>query len=184
MAIARWSPIQELTTLHTTMDRLFGDMFEGNTDTENSGLATYRLPVDISESEDGYVIKAPIPGFKPDEVEVSVSGGVLTISARHREERTEKKKNYLRREVVFGNFERQIALPGDVRGENIKATFTDGVLTVEVPRAPKPKPVRIEIKGEEQNKQLSGSQQGKQTSEAEQGKQMANAGSHAGSSKS
>jgi HSP20 family protein len=182
MAIARWSPIQELTTLHTTMDRLFGDMFEGSTDTGGASPATYRLPVDISETEDGYVIKAPIPGFKPEEVEVNVSGNVLTISAKHKEERTEKKKNYLRREVVFGNFERQIALPGDVRGENIKATFNNGVLNVEVPRTPKPKPVRIEVRAEEQGKQLAGGQQG--NPEEQQGRQMANAGSHSASNKS
>jgi HSP20 family protein len=198
MAIARWSPIQELTTLHTTMDRLFGDMLEGNNETDSGGLASYRLPVDISETEDGYLIKAPIPGFKPEEVEVSVSGGVLTISAKHQEERTEKKRSYLRREVVFGNFERQIALPGDVRGENIRATFNDGVLQVEVPRTPKPKPVRIEVRGEDQSKQLQGSKQGseqgsrqtaegqqaKQTAQGQQGKQMANAAPHAGTGKS
>ena len=161
MSIARWSPFQELTTLHTTMDRLFGDMLEGDTNTSTSGVPTFRLPIDISETENGYVIKAPIAGFKPEEVEVHLSGGVLSISAKHKEERTEKKGKYLRRELAFGNFERQIGLPNDVRGEDIKATFNNGVLTVEVPRAPKPQPKRIEVRSEEQKqgadqKQMAG----------------------------
>ena len=167
MAIARWSPFQELTTLHTTMDKLFGDMLESSTEQGAMGLPTFRLPIDISETEDGYVIKAPIPGFTPDEVEVSVSGNVLSIRASHKEEKTEKKRNFLRREVAFGNFERQIALPNDVRGENIKAAFNNGLLTVEMPRAPKPQPKRIEVRSDDQ----------KQTAGAEQ-KHMANAGSH------
>jgi len=73
MAIARWSPFQELTTLHTTMDRLFGDMAENNANSGTTDMTTFRLPVDIAETDNGYLIKAPVPGFKPEEVEVSRS---------------------------------------------------------------------------------------------------------------
>jgi HSP20 family protein len=153
MAIARWSPFQELTTLHTTMDRLFGDMAENSANSSGTDLATFRLPVDIAETDNGYLIKAPIPGFKPEEVDVSLSDGVLSIRAEHKEEKTEKKKNYLRREVAYGNFERMIALPNDVQGDNIKATFKNGVLQVEVPRAPKPQPKKIQVRAEDQEQQ-------------------------------
>jgi HSP20 family protein len=150
MAIARWSPFQELTTLHTTMDRLFGDMAENTANTGSTDMTTFRLPVDIAETDNGYLIKAPVPGFKPEEVEVSLSDGVLSITAQHKEEKTEKKKNYLRREVAYGNFERFIALPRDVQGDNIKANFKNGVLEIEVPRTPKPQPKKIEVKAEDQ----------------------------------
>jgi HSP20 family protein len=153
MAIARWSPFQELTTLHTTMDRLFGDMAESNTNSGGTDLATFRLPVDIAETDNGYLIKAPVPGFKPEEVEVSLSDGVLSIKAEHKEEKTEQKKNFLRREVAYGNFERMIALPNDVQGDNIKAAFKNGVLQIEVPRAPKPQPKKIQVRAEEQEQQ-------------------------------
>ena len=169
MAIARWSPFQELTTLHTTMDRLFTDMLEGGDDTATSGMPTFRLPIDISETDNGYLIKAPIAGFKPEEVEVHLSDGVLSISAKHKEEKTEKKGKYLRREVALGNFERQIALPKDVRGEDIKATFNNGVLAVEVPRAPKSQPKRIEVRTDEQKQGAAAGQQ-----------QMAGAGNNRG----
>jgi HSP20 family protein len=155
MAITRWSPFQELTNLHTTMDRLFGDMFEGTQDVSTPNM-TFRLPVDISEKDDRYLIKAPVPGFKPEEVNVTVSGNVLTIAAKHQEQKEDKQGDYIRREMIVGDFERQIALPADARSENINATFDNGVLQVEVPRQPKPQPKRIEVKAEGQ-RQTAGS---------------------------
>ncbi|HEY2597699.1 MAG TPA: Hsp20/alpha crystallin family protein [Candidatus Dormibacteraeota bacterium] len=135
------------------MDRLFGDIAENSANSGGTDLATFRLPVDIAETDSGYVIKAPVPGFKPDEVEVSLSDGVLSIKAEHKEEKTERKKNYLRREVAYGNFERMIALPNDVRGDDIKAAFKNGVLQIEVPRAPKPQPKKIQVRAEDQEQQ-------------------------------
>jgi HSP20 family protein len=135
------------------MDRLFGDMAENSGNSGGSDLATFRLPVDIAETDNGYLIKAPVPGFKPEEVEVSLSDGVLSIKAEHKEEQTEQKKDYLRREVAYGNFERMIALPNDVQGDNIKATFKNGVLEIEVPRAPKPQPKKIQVRAEDQEQQ-------------------------------
>ena len=169
MAIARWSPFQELTSLHSSMDRLFGDMSEGNTNGGTMEMPTFRLPVDISETDNGYVIKAPVPGFKPEEVQVSLTDGVLSITAEHREEKTDQKKNYLRREVAYGNFERLIALPNDVQDDNIKATFNNGVLEIEVPRAPKPQPKRIEVRAQD-------GQQGQTQEQRQDQKQAANAG--------
>jgi HSP20 family protein len=135
------------------MDRLFGDITDDGGNSGGRDLATFRLPVDITETGNGYLIKAPVPGFKPDEVEVSLSDGVLSIKAEHKEEKTEQKKSYLRREVAYGNFERMIALPNDVQGDNIKAAFKNGVLQIEVPRAPKPQPKKIQVRADEQEQQ-------------------------------
>jgi len=162
MTLARWSPTSELTNLHTAMDRLFGDVFGESMrgsptgDGGRTGAPTYHLPVDIVEVDNGYRIQAPVPGFKPENVEVTYSDGVLTINAKRTEEKTQKEGNYLRREVAYGNFQRQITMPRDVRADDIKATFENGVLTVEVPRAPKPKPMKIAIQKGEQAKQPAG----------------------------
>ena len=126
------------------MDRMFREFF-GPTSTNGTGVATYQLPVDVAETEDGYRVRATLPGFKPDQVEVTISEGVLSIEAKRSEEKTEENGRYLRREVFSGNYRRHLTLPGDVKAEDIKADFEDGVLTVQVPRAPKPQPVKIAI---------------------------------------
>jgi HSP20 family protein len=140
------------------MDRLFsdvfGDSFAGRGEGEGPMTPTYYLPVDIKETENGYLVEAPVPGFKPEDVEVTFSDGVLTINATRREEREEKEEGrYLRREIAFGNYQRRIALPGDVQSDNIKARFDDGVLRVEVPRASRPEPRRIEVQPGERARQ-------------------------------
>lgn len=143
--------MNELTSLHGTLDRLFSDMFGegpwGATagDRDRGGALTYRLPVDIVETEQGYRIQAPVPGFRPQDVEVTYSDGVLSIRARRSEEQTRREGNYVRRELAMGDYQRQIMLPRDLQADNIKATFDNGMLTIEVPGAPKARPARIEI---------------------------------------
>ncbi len=170
MAIVRWSPATDLASLHSAMDRLFGDVFgdvfaspgtsQGVERTEGGDggrqLPTFHLPVNISETADGYRIEAPVPGFRPEDVEVMFADGILTINAKRTGERTSEEGGYLRREVAFGNYRRQISLPGDVRADDIKATFDNGVLNVDVPRVPRPEPKRIQIRPGEQAKQLTG----------------------------
>ena len=154
MAITTWSPVGELTRMRSRMDRLFGGLLDVSSDLE-SEMPTYRLPIDVSETDNTYVIKAPVPGFKPEEVEVTLEGDVLSIYARHVEEKTSEKDRLLRREIAVGNLERHIVLPPDARSENIKASFANGVLKVEVPRSPRPAPQRIEIRSEDR-KQMQG----------------------------
>lgn len=164
MAIIRWNPTNDLAGLHSAMDRLFSDVFgemyastERGAGGKQTERPTFHLPVNIEETENGYRIQAPVPGFKPDDVEVTFDEGVLTIDARRTEEKRTEKENLVRREVAFGNYRRQIPLPGDVRADDITASFENGVLTIEVPRARKPQPKRIQIQGgEKQGKQLAG----------------------------
>lgn len=159
MAISRWRPTGELAGLHSALDRLFGDMFgdtlspamgssgaqEEGSGTGQAEMATFHLPVDIMETENGYRIEAPVPGIRPEDVEVTFADGILTIDAKRTDEQQRREGRYLRREVAFGRYRRQIALPGDVQADGIRAMFNHGLLTVEVPRAPKPEPKRIQV---------------------------------------
>ncbi len=161
MAIARWNPTNELSSLRTTMDRLFGELMEdGMAGHQRTQTPSYRLPVDITETEDLYVIRAPVPGFEPDEVDITVADGVLGILATHKEEREDKEGRFIRREVAFGNYMRQIALPGDVKGEDVQADFENGVLTIEIPRARIRQPVRVEVKRSERRSRRQNGRQG------------------------
>src|SRR5262245_21439664 len=156
----RWSPSTELATLHTTMDRLF-DSFFGSpvTDggTQRPTAPTYVLPLNVREVDSGYEIQAPVPGFEPEEVEVTFSDGVLKIRAQHSEASTRQDGGYLRREVAHGNVQRSIQLPGDVREDGISAHFENGVLTVSLPKAPRPQPRKIEVSGGVKKQELGAS---------------------------
>lgn len=151
MAMNRWSPMGELAGLHTAMDRLFSDFF-GTPLPESSEAPsrTWYLPVDIVDQGNGYQIKAAVPGFAPEDVEVTYSDGVLNISAQHKQELPSKHGSYLRRELSFGSYARSVQLPGDVTASEIKASFDNGILTVEVPKVPAAKPIKIQVTGKSQ----------------------------------
>jgi len=147
MAITRWSPVGELASLHTAMDRLFSDFFGGSAvEPESNGSSSaWYLPLDIVDTEGAYQVKAAVPGFTPEDVEVTFNDGVLSITAQHREDKTDKAGTYLRRELRLGNYARSVQLPGGVRPQDIKASFDSGMLTVEIPKAARPQPVKIQI---------------------------------------
>ena len=161
MSIARWRPSSELAGLHSAMDRLFSDVFGPayrGFMAEDGGRMDggQHLPVNIAETDTGYRIESPLPGVRLEDVEITFQDGVLSIKARRSEERKQEERNYVRREVVFGDYQRQIALPGDVQAENIKAGFDSGVLTIEVPRVRRPEPTRIQVQPGQPAKQLTG----------------------------
>ena len=152
MAVIRWNPASDLLNLHSELDRLFGDLTEGVMSTRTQGgdgrVFSAFLPVDIERNERELTIRASVPGFKPEEVNVTVDGGVLTIDAHHTEEREEKDKedkNALRRERYTGRLSRQIALGDGVDGDNAQARFENGELVVTVPLAQRPEPRRIPV---------------------------------------
>ena len=154
MAISHWSPVGELTSLHTAMDRLFGDFFGGSameTD-ENGSQSTWYLPLDIVDAGSSYQVKAAVPGFRPEDVDVTYHDGMLNIVARQRQETTSQRGTYLRRELRVGNFARSVQLPSEIRADEIKANFDGGMLTVEIPKAAVAKPIKIQVSGQSEKK--------------------------------
>lgn len=144
MLLTRWNPFAELAAMEQTANRIFSQVFGAPDSARVTEPTFYRLPVNIEEVDGRYRITAPIPGFKPEEVDVSYADGSLTISAQHSEEKKSKGNGYLTREVVAGNFYRQVCV-GEVDPNAITAEFENGVLTVSVPGPVKPQPTRIAI---------------------------------------
>lgn len=159
MAINRWTPVGELASLHTAMDRLFGDFFGGTgLDSDQNGTqSTWYLPLDIVDAGSSYQVKAAVPGFKPEDVEVTFHDGMLNIVARNREETSTQQGKYLRRELRTGNFARSVQLPAEIRPEEIKAAFEGGILTVEIPKAAVAKPVKIQVSGQSEKQPVGAS---------------------------
>jgi HSP20 family protein len=106
--------------------------------------------VDFVERDNAYEVHADLPGMDEKDIEVSVSGGVLTIKGEKHEEKEEKKPDFHLRERRFGSFERSLRVPEGVNADKIEASFKKGVLTVVLPKtAEAMKPLKkIAVKGE------------------------------------
>lgn len=138
-AMTRWEPFAELGELRSHFDRLFGELGDGHG-------ATWTPAIDVVRDNGNLVVRADVPGIKPDEVKVEVEDDILTVSGSHEETKEQKEKDYLRRERRYGSFTRSLALPAGVEAKKIKAKTHDGVVEVTIPLPKEPEKKRIEIK--------------------------------------
>jgi HSP20 family protein len=109
----------------------------------NGGDAYF--PIDLYETNDEVVVKASLPGVKPDDIDISVTGQLLTLKGESREEREENTQNFYRRERRTGTFVRQVSLPTEVESDKAEATFENGVLRLSLPKAEAVKPKTIKV---------------------------------------
>jgi HSP20 family protein len=140
-SMIRWDPFGEMSSLRRAMDRVFDDFGRGW-----RGEAELTFPVDLSETENEVVVKAALPGITPEDVDISVSEGVLTVKGESKFEQKTEKENYYRQEIRYGSFSRSIPLPSRVNHEQADAEFKDGVLTVTLPKVEEVRPKQIKIK--------------------------------------
>lgn len=133
MKIVRWNPRYNYMNLFNEFERW-------NTPTPAG------LPLDVIENEDDYVVEASVPGVNPDDVEITFEDDVLTIKGEVKEAAESEDVTYQIRERRFGEFGRSIRFPVNINVENVEATYTNGILTLVVPKAEEVKPKRIAIK--------------------------------------
>jgi len=134
------SETRPLFGLRREIDRLFDDMTGG------SERSRWTPAVDVRETEKSLAIDVELPGIKPENVEVNVENGVLSITGEKRSERAhDEKDRYHMVERSYGSFFRSFQLPAGVDESQIKASFHDGLLTVDIPKAALPQPRKIEI---------------------------------------
>jgi HSP20 family protein len=147
MTIARRpSPFGELLSLRQAMDRLFEDSFVRPRSSWAPGTGDgFVLPLDVSSTTDALVVEAALPGARPDDVEITVEDGTLTIRATTAGERKEGDGDYLVREIRRGELSRSISLPGGLEPDRAEASFENGVLSLRIPRAEQVKPRQIRI---------------------------------------
>jgi len=133
--LVRWNPTR---TIFEEMDRFF----EESTVQEPK---TWNLPLDVIENEDGYVIKASIPGVDAENLNVVLEDNVLTIKAEVEAEELAENEQVHIRERHTGKFNRSLRFPVDVNGNEISANYTNGVLSLSVPKAEEVKPKQINV---------------------------------------
>jgi len=143
--IRRPSPFSELLSLRTAMDRLFDETFFRPVANGSSSEETLAMPLDIYTTSDALVVEAALPGVRPQDVEVSVLGDTLTLSATSDLDRTEEKNGYHVREVRRGRFTRTVTLPGGLRTDAATASFEHGMLKLAFPKAEQAKPRQIPV---------------------------------------
>ena len=146
--LTRWTragePASELTALENRLNRFFADAL-GNGFAGISATSAWTPPVDIFEQTDAIRILAEVPGVEPENVKISVEGNVLTIHGTKEQSAEEKTERVHRYERSYGAFERTFTLPASVDAANIKAAYTNGVLTVTLPKVEKAKPRQIQV---------------------------------------
>jgi HSP20 family protein len=131
-----WDPFAELGRLHTG---LLGRAWHG---TEPA----FRPSVDIVEEEKAYLVKADLAGMKPEDIKIEVKNNVLTVSGERKlEKKEEGEDGYRRIEREYGSFTRSFTLPETAEGDNIDASYKDGVLTVTIPKRAEPEPRQIKV---------------------------------------
>jgi HSP20 family protein len=134
----------ELSSARREVDRVF-DRFFGQGAAQ--GMTVWAPAVDVRETNDELQVTAELPGLAPDDVNVTVENGVLTISGEKKQEVQEGKEdgNYYLYERRYGRFERSFSLPRSVNAEKVKASFENGVLTIALPKAEAAKPRKVQI---------------------------------------
>jgi len=146
--LIRWEPSREIPLLRHHMDRLFNEMLGRNGGAEQEGLATgaWIPQIDIAETPESIVLKADLPGIAKDDVEISIENNTLTLRGERKMEQETKDKQVYRLERSYGTFARSFTLPPIVDTERAHADFTNGVLTLTLPRREESKPKQIKVK--------------------------------------
>ena len=144
MNVIRWDPYRDLSSFADRVNRALGTAGSRERE-EELNLGTWVPPVDISEDKDRITLTAELPGFSEDQVEVQMEGGVLTIRGERKFEDEKEGRNFHRLERSYGHFVRSFTLPNNVDRENIRASFNNGLLEIELPKREEARPRQIKI---------------------------------------
>ena len=147
MSLMRFDPERELLSLRDAMNRLMEESFVLPSmvgEVRGSGRS-WGLAVDMFETNDHLVVKASVPGVKPENLDVTVQGDTLTIKGETKEEQEGQQGRYHFRERRQGAFSRTVTLPYPIQSDKVEASFENGVLTLMLPKAEEVKPRSIKV---------------------------------------
>lgn len=146
MELIRWNPMRDMLGLQQRMDRIMKDVFlPAQNFNREEMLWDWNPKVDIYDEDGHIVLKAELPGIDKKDIEVDVKDRILTLKGERASDNEIKKDTYLQRERSFGKFERSFTLPVNVKAEDIKAVYKDGLLKVEIPKPLDSKPKQITV---------------------------------------
>ncbi|MDZ7330813.1 MAG: Hsp20/alpha crystallin family protein [candidate division KSB1 bacterium] len=144
MPVVRWRPLDEFRNLREEMDRRLQKFYR--TVEENSeGICDCYPLVDIEETKDEFIIYAELPGVSAEDVKINMADETLTISGEVKEPDRMEERRFHRVERTYGKFQRSFYLPVPIEGEKVKASFKNGILTINLPKKEEVKPKEITI---------------------------------------
>jgi len=133
-----------VNSLQKQMNSMFDSFFRGfDLDVSRGGFSP---ALDVNETPEAVIVKAEIPGIPVKDVDISLTGDVLTISGEKKEEKEEKGENYHRVERSFGSFHRSVSLPSYIDSAKVEASARDGILTITIGKKPEMKARKISVK--------------------------------------
>lgn len=142
--LMRWEPMRELAALRDEMERAFRQTF-GAPSTEAVLAGAWTPALDVEETDAAFEVHVEAPGVKPEDIDVTVEEGVLTISGERRFYEDKDEAGFRRVERRFGRFHRTLRLPTPVNPEKVEASYTGGMLSVTIPKTEAAKPHKIDI---------------------------------------
>lgn len=154
-------PRMGISSLGDRIQRVLNETLGGlDWEYRDSAAASWVPPVDVLEEADSIRITAEIAGVKPEDVEISLEGNLLTVRGTKQQEAEENTERVHRYERTYGAFERAFTLPASVDSKDIKASYDNGVLTITLPKSEKAKPrqIRVEVGRGKQSQGTQGSQ--------------------------
>ncbi len=144
--LTRFDPFGDMITLRQAMDRLFEDSVVSPLTWRRLEGEAITPALDVHQDADEIVVTAALPGIRPEDVEITLTGQTLVIRGELKADEKVARDQYLYRERRFGSFNRELQLPVRVEGDKTEATFEQGVLTLRIPKAEEVKPRQIQIK--------------------------------------
>lgn len=146
--LVRWEPFRDLISLREAMDRLFEESFVRPWGGWMRPGEAQAPAIDMYETGNAVVVKATLPGVKPDDLDIHITGDTLTIRGEVKREEETREANYIRRERYYGSFARSLPLPTRVVADDAEAVFEHGILTLTLPKAEevKPRPIKVKTK--------------------------------------
>jgi len=146
MALIRWEPAREIESLQQEVNRLFGSFFDVQAGRGQATSTRRWVPaMDLLETDGHYVLRADLPGVKPEDVKVELDDDVLTVSGQRHSAHESEGEGVRRIERASGTFTRSLTLPAGVDADRIEASFDQGVLEVRVPKPEQQKPRRVSV---------------------------------------
>lgn len=143
-AITHWDRFPNLTTFQDQMNRIFEGSLSPSR-TQQSDLATWAPAVDIFEAQNELVAKVDLPGVDEKDIDIRLENNTLTIRGERKFEKSVNEDHYLRVERAYGSFTRTFSLPNTINPEGISANYSNGVLTVHMPKREESKPKQVKV---------------------------------------